>query len=95
MRISGLVVLAALCVAMTSCASREEIMQNYEERINYSDGINLKEAKIIAQRKIITVQEKRYYKITAPGLINNEAAFKHDDYFRPKLAFADFNRGGG
>lgn len=81
MRFSGFVLMAALTIMMTSCASREDIMQNYEERVNYTDGINLKEAKIIAQRKIISVQEKRYYKITAPGVINNDASLKYDDYW--------------
>lgn len=56
-------------------------MQNYEERVDTSDGIDTKEAKIIAQRKIISVQEKRNYKITAPGIINNEASLKYEEYW--------------
>ena len=70
-----------LTMGLASCASREDIMQNYEERLDYSDGVDIKEAKIIAQRKIISVQEKRNYKITAPGIIANAAAQKYEDYW--------------
>ena len=70
-----------LIVSVCSCASREDIMQNYEEKLDYIDGVDMKEAKIIAQRKIISVAEKRNYKITAPGIISTPAAKKYEDYW--------------
>lgn len=76
-----MVLVVLLTVGLASCASREDIMQNYEERIDASDGITAKEAKIIAQRKIISVPEKRYYKITAPGVINNAASQEYMDHW--------------
>ena len=75
------VLFVLLAMGLASCASREDIMQNYEERLDYSDGVDMKEAKIIAQRKIISVQEKRNYKITAPGIMANAAAQKYEDYW--------------
>lgn len=68
-------------VSLSACASREDIMKNYEERIDYSNGVEFQEAKIIAQRKIISVEEKRNYKITAPGVLNNAAAKAYEDYW--------------
>ena len=75
------VLMILLAMTVTSCASREDIMKNYEELIDYSDGVSIKEAKMIAQRKIISVQEKKHYKITAPGVINNSASHKYEDYW--------------
>jgi len=66
---------------LTSCASREDIVRNYEEQVNYSDGISPIEAKLIAKRKIITVQERRNYKITDPDILNNLFSQKYPDYY--------------
>lgn len=77
----GLMMMLAMAVMISSCASREDIMKNYEERVDFNDGVNITEAKIIAQRRILSVQEKRYYKLTAPGVINNAASFQYDDYW--------------
>ena len=79
MRIFALVIF--LAVGLSACASREDIMQNFEEKLDYTDGVDIKEARIIAQRKIISVQEKRNYKITAPGVLNIPAAEKYEDYW--------------
>ncbi len=68
-------------VSLSACATREDIMQNYEERVIYTDGVDFKEAKIIAQRKIISVDEKRNYKITAPGILNTDASRAYEDYW--------------
>ena len=68
-------------LTLSSCATREEIMQNYEERVNLSNGVNASEAKAIAQRQIITVEEQRNYKITAPGILNNNYTQKFPDYW--------------
>ncbi len=77
----NLVLMLCLTMSLISCASREDIMKNYEERLNLGNGASIKEAKIIAQRKIISVPEKRYYKVTAPGIINNAASQKHEEYW--------------
>jgi hypothetical protein len=68
-------------LGFTSCASREEIIRNYEEKVDYSDGVSIPEAKLIAKRKIITVQEKRNYKITDPEVLNNVFSEKYSDYW--------------
>lgn len=75
------ILLLCMTMALSACASREHIMQNYEEKLDASDGIDASEARIIAQRKIITVSEKRNYKITAPGFISTPAAKKYSDYW--------------
>src|SRR5690242_18088985 len=68
-------------VGLTSCASREEIIRNYEEKVEYSDGVSATEAKLIAKRKIITVQEKRNYKITQPDLLTSVHTQKYPEYW--------------
>lgn len=68
-------------VSLSACATREDIMKNYEEHVISTDGVNLHEARAIAQRKIITVEEKRNYKITAPAVLNNSASNAYDDYW--------------
>ena len=70
-----------LMAGLTSCASREDIIKNYEEKVNYVDGVNAEEAKSIAKRKIITAEEQRNYKITAPGILNNLYTQKYSDYW--------------
>src|ERR1041385_7129242 len=70
-----------LMASLTSCATREDIIRNYEEKVNYTDGVNTEEAKSIAKRKIITAEEKRNYKITAPGILNNLYTQKYSDYW--------------
>jgi hypothetical protein len=72
---------ALVLLGFTSCASREEIIRNYEEQVDYSDGVSIPEAKLIAKRKIITVQEKRNYKITDPEVLNNVFSEKYSDYW--------------
>lgn len=72
-------IMAAL--SLSDCATREDIMKNYEERVIFTDGVNLQEAKIVAQRKIIAVEEKRNYKITAPAVLNNSASNAYEDYW--------------
>jgi hypothetical protein len=79
MRMIVLIVLLAL--GFTSCASREEIVRNYEEKVDYSDGVSAVEAKLIAKRKIITVQEKRNYKITDPQVLNSVFSQRYPDYY--------------
>jgi hypothetical protein len=79
MRAFLLVVLAL--VGLTSCASREDIVRNYEEKVDYSDGVSVSEAKLVAKRKIITVQEKRNYKITDPQILNTIFSQKYPDYY--------------
>lgn len=75
------ILLIILTTGLSACASRENIMQNYEERVDTNDGIDAREARTIAQRKIISVPEKRNYKITAPGFLNTPATKKYGDYW--------------
>ncbi len=75
------VLMVVMVVSLTSCASREDIIRNYEEKVEYADGVNAMEAKLIAKRKIITVQEKRNYKITQPVLLNTLHTQKYPQYW--------------
>lgn len=76
-----LVLMIALTAGLISCASREDIIKNYEEKVNYADGVNVEEAKSIAKRKIIMTEEKRNYRITAPDILNNIYAQKYPEYW--------------
>lgn len=76
-----IVLIVMLAMGLASCASREDIIQNYEEKVNYADGVNISEARLIAKRKIITTDEKRNYKITAPGVLANIYTEKYPNYW--------------
>lgn len=76
-----IVLMIMLTAGLTSCASREDIIKNYEEKVDYSDGVNFEEAKSIAKRKIIMTEEQRNYKVTAPAVLNTIYAQKYSDYW--------------
>jgi hypothetical protein len=76
------IVLAGVMVmGFVSCASREDIVRNYEEQVDYADGVSLNEAKLVAKRRIISVIEKRNYKITDPQVLNNVYTQKYPEYW--------------
>jgi hypothetical protein len=77
----NILLLALITVGFASCASREDIIRNYEEKVEYNDGVAPKEAILIAKRKIITVQEKRNYKITDPAILSNAFSDRYPEYY--------------
>ena len=70
-----------LVIGLVSCASREEIIRNYEEQVDYTNGVDAREAKLIAKHKIIGVQEQRNYKLTAPSILESGYTQKYPDYW--------------
>ena len=72
--------LLSLCV-MIGCASTEAIYKNYSTMVDIKDGINVQEAKIVAQHTIISTQEKRDYRVTAPDIKSTQEAQKYPNYW--------------
>ncbi len=73
--------LLGVLMVLTGCASTEAIHKNYNQMVNTADGVSAHEAKLIAQHKIIAVDEKRNYRITAPDVKADAEALKYPDYW--------------
>ena len=72
---------AALVFLTVGCASVDSIYKNYEQMVNIKDGVDAQEAKIIAQKTILSAEEKRDYRITAPDIKTNAQALKYPDHW--------------
>ena len=76
-----LMALGVAAFIVLGCASSDTILKNYDEQVDLTDGISMAEAKLIAKEKIINTPEKRYYRITAPAILNNLAAQAYPEYW--------------
>jgi hypothetical protein len=68
-------------VSLVGCTSTKAVYKNYNNLVNLYDGVDQKEAKIIAQRIIISTDEARNYRITAPDIKNDFETDKYLDYW--------------
>lgn len=73
------VVLGALFLG--GCASTEAVYRNYDRLVDTRNGVSAQEAKIIAQKELIGVQQRRDYRITAPDLKDTPESRKYPDYW--------------
>ncbi len=66
---------------MSGCASTDAIYKNYNNLVNLKDGVDEQEAKILAQRIIVSTNEQRDYRITAPDIKTTQQALRYQDYW--------------
>ena len=76
---NGLVIISLFMLA--GCATSEAIYKNYEALVNTQDGVNAEEAKIIAQHVLISSDEKRNYRVTAPDIETIDQAKSYPEYW--------------
>ena len=70
-----------IAVGFVGCSSTEAINSNYTKMVNQADGVDEQEAKIIAQKQIIEVQEKRHYRVSLPDLKTTPEALEYPNYW--------------
>ena len=75
------ILLIVLTLMMGGCASEQAVYNNYVTMVNVSDGVNEQEAKIIAQKQIIGMHQKRDYRVTAPDIKDTPEAQQYPDYW--------------
>jgi hypothetical protein len=80
-KITNRLVLGAFLLVSFGCASIDAVQKNYDAMVDMKDGVSEHEAKLIAQKEILNVQEKRDYRITAPDIKTTEAASKYPMYW--------------
>ena len=64
-------------IVMAGCASTQAIYRNYYHLVNIQDGVDEQEAKILAQKIIISTEEQRNYRITAPDIKTSKEALEY------------------
>ena len=74
-------ILLIVLLAVAGCTTTEAVYKNYDTMVNLSDGVNAEEAKIIAQKNILNMQEKRNYRITAPDIKTTPQAERYPEYW--------------
>jgi hypothetical protein len=77
--LNGLTLTSLFIIA--GCASTDAIYKNYDTLVNVKDGVNEREAKIIAQKIIISTDEQRNYRVTAPDIKTDYETSKYSDYW--------------
>ncbi len=74
-------VLLITILILSGCASTDAIYRNYDKLVNIQDGVDAQEAKIMAQKDLIGMQQKRDYRVTAPDLKTTPEALQYPDYW--------------
>jgi uncharacterized protein YcfL len=77
--LNGLVITSL--IVFVGCASTEAIHKNYNSLVNLKDGVDSQEAKILAQRMIVSTDEQRSYRMTAPSIKTTQHALKYPEYW--------------
>ena len=77
--LNGLIIISL--AAIIGCASSEAIYKNYNTLVNLKDGINEQEAKILAQRILVSTDQERDYRVTAPDIKTSLQALKYPDFW--------------
>ncbi len=75
------IIFTAMLLIIGGCASSEAIYRNYDKMVDSRDGVTAHEAKIIAQKDLIGMQQRRDYRMTAPDINNTPQAKQYPGYW--------------
>lgn len=78
--VTGAIYLVCLII-ISGCASSQAINKNYVNLVDIADGVNAKEAKIMAQKELDAMYERRDYRLTAPDIKTTPEALKYPNFW--------------
>ena len=74
-------IMLGMLLMLSGCSSTEAIYRNYDRLVDSRNGVMAQEAKIIAQKELVGMQQRRDYRVSVPDLKDTLETRKYPDYW--------------